>query len=141
MELTQNSWATSPGPTFSGDLSIMSSRAEFTKCELKLSLNTTDTKQQEFFLNPSSLSEYANSSNFSLSLFSLCLSTSCLHLCHFVAFKPIGTICLFPLRDSLASGLYPLRSPLSVKQSLLNVFKDGGHLFCNGKDHWRFRNH
>lgn len=31
MEFTQNSWDMSPSPAFSGDLSIMSSRAEFYK--------------------------------------------------------------------------------------------------------------
>ena len=30
-EFTQHSWATSPGPAFSGDLSIMSSTTEFYK--------------------------------------------------------------------------------------------------------------
>ena len=38
MEFTQNSWAMSPGLAFSGDLSIMSLRAEFYKSELNLSL-------------------------------------------------------------------------------------------------------
>ena len=37
-EFTQHSWATSPGPAFNGDLSIMSSKIEFYSSELKLSL-------------------------------------------------------------------------------------------------------
>ena len=37
-EFTQHSWATSPSPAFSGDLSIMSSKTEFYNSELNLSL-------------------------------------------------------------------------------------------------------
>ena len=110
----------------------------FTKCELKLSLNTTNTKQQEFFLNPSSLSMYTDSFSHSLFLSSLCLSTTCLCLLSSVAFKPIGTVCSFPLLGSLALDLFPLKSTLSVKQSWHNVFREGDHLFCNGRDHRAF---
>ena len=48
MEFTQNSWAMSPGPTFSGDLSIMSSNRVLQQYELNLRLNTQHIQQKEF---------------------------------------------------------------------------------------------
>jgi len=42
----------SPGPAFSVNLYIMSLRVDYYNSELKLSLNTTMTKQQGFTWNP-----------------------------------------------------------------------------------------
>lgn len=64
---------------------------------------------------------------------------SCLNipfcLCHSVAFKPNGTIYLFPLLGSLALSLYSIESPSEHQQSWHSVFRKGDHLFCNGRDH------
>ena len=43
---------------------------------------------------------------------------------------------LLSLLGFLASGLYPFKSTLSVNWSWCNVFRYGGHLFCNGRDYW-----
>ena len=55
MEFTQNSWATSPFPVFSGVLSIMSSEAEFYNSELKLSLTQQIQNNNALLGSPKSL--------------------------------------------------------------------------------------
>lgn len=135
MEFTQNSWATSPGPTFSGDLSIISSRTEFHKMWAQIESQHNRYKTVGVCLNPSSLSKYTDSPSQSMPLSLLCISIACFYLYHSVAFKPFCIVYLFPLLGSLASILCPLKFPLSIKQSLLNIFGYGGHLFCNGMDH------
>lgn len=91
-------------------------------------------------MDPPSIFEYTNYPSLFVSLFSLCLNTACLCLCHSMAFKPFGAVCSFPLLGSLTPNLCPLKSHPSIKQSLLNGFKDGGHLFCNGRYHRRVKN-
>lgn len=87
-------------------------------------------------MNPSSLFDYTDSPSHSLS-FVISLSQHCLPcLWHWVAFKPIGACLFFFSFGSLAPSVCPFKSPLSVKQSLWNAFRYGGHLFCNRKEHW-----
>jgi len=83
-----------------------------------LSLNTQQIQQQEFFLNPSSLSEYTDSLYNSLSVSFLCLSTTCLYLLSSVALKPIYIVCSFLLLG-LSSFLTFIRlnPPLSISNN------------------------
>ena len=45
----------------------------------------------------------------------------------------------FSFSGFLASDLYPFKSHSSINQSWCNIFKYGGHPFCNRRDHRRIR--
>jgi len=115
-------------------------KQSFYKCELKLNLNTTGIKQQGFTWIPQ---VFLSTQTLPLTL-SLCfLSVSVLHVLVSVIqwlLNQLTFVCSFSPSGSSAPDLCPLKSSLSVKQSLLNVFRDGGHLSCNGRDHWRVKN-
>ena len=127
----------SPSPAFSGDISIMSSKAEYYKSELNLSLNTTDTKQQEFTWIPQV--------PLSTQTLPLALCLSFLSVSALLAFVSVilwlliqsALVCSFSLSGFPASSLCSFKSPLSINQSWCNVFTYVGHLFCNGRDHRR----
>jgi len=96
-----------------------------------LSLNTTRIKQHGFTWVPQ---VFLSTHTLPLTLCRYLLSISAL-----LAFVSIiqwllsqsTLVCSSSLLGSLASGLCLFKPPLSINQSCCNVFRDGGHLFCN----------
>lgn len=88
-----------------------------------MSLNTHQIQQQEFLLNPSSLSEYKDSLYHSLSLFLLCLNTSsnttCFHFLPVCDFKG-NRHYLFISSSQLSVSL-----PLFARIPLLSISNHG----------------
>lgn len=138
-EFTQKYWAMYLGLAFSGDLSIMSSRAEFLQMWAQIESQHNRNKQQGFtwipqvFLSTQTLP-------FTLCLYFLSVSAllAPVSIIHWLL-SQFALVYSFSLSGSLAPSLCPLKLPRSIKQPLLNVFRDGGHLFCNRRDHWHVK--